>query len=558
MIGLSIHSDAIRAVRLKSSGGKFFLKSYNEVQLLENTVANGELVDTDAFLDSLEALKEDMDIGPDEDVYVGLPNGIFKIDSFYVKAEGLTVNSLLDKAYETGVDRSFLVRFLYMSGEYRVDSEVFARHGLTQEQIQKRVEQQMNAQAEGGEEPQQKFVMVRTVSYAAAMKSKIDAYCDAFEKAHLRVCTLEPEAVARIRYLIGDASQPFLSVDMEYDYASFIGFSERRGMFLLNASGIGFDNMFISRQDADGNEVDALNRTSVGKFLGFANLAIDFFNDNVLIGEKDIRQIIFFDGSVGALIDETESEFGSIEVLQADSMIPVDLSEKKLDQMISDDFYLYYLPIVLCGNKDVPFRVSDDVDRGIEANFLSEQAKDAALFGRIQQWLKKGSAGVAGAAFVYCLAIVGVNMANIVNAGFLQATPPEVVEKYEDAKKKGDELKENIARYNAIAKHREVFVPVMDSIMAARPNDVYIMNFTLSGKAGRTRKVVLECMTSNPDGPSKFLDGIVKVPGLGKARILSQQVKDGKTAVQIVVPLSGKESGEDSRREKRNKTDEKM
>lgn len=549
MIGISIYEDAIRAVRVKKTGNKLILRDRAESPLFEHTIINGDLVDEKGFATALEALKEDMEISPDEDIHIGLPSTLFKIESRYIKADVESAESFVDNL---GLSKDFHVQPFFVSGSYKVETEQFERYGLSKEEIERRIQKQFDTQ-NGEEEEADKtppYTMVKAVSFVAILQAHLDSYLTQFKDAGLRVCTIEPNALAYVSYLRTDAVQPFMFVDIDMDYTSFIIFSEKTGVFMLNGADLGIENL---ESQPNPDEEPLINRGTVEKFVGKVCLANDFFREDSLSKKEEVQQIVFLSNDFEYLIDETENVITTKEIAVAESMLPAILSNKGLEGMPPEELCMYYAPICLADNEDMDFNITENIARNIETNLLSEDDRELLIFKTMKTYMMRTSYALATAAAVYFATIIGTNVFNIIQAGYLQETPSEIVEKYEEAKTNGDVLKTNIAKYNAIAKARTPISPTIDKAISVKPPDIYLTSLSISGKNSNTRKLVMEGVTEKNDSVQKFIDGLVNIPGMEKSRILSQQVKNGKIAVQIVVPLTVGGGSTAERDEKRSK-----
>ncbi len=553
MIGIAIYSDSLRAVRLNKKRHAITFEQGVEIPLPDDVIVNGELVLKDELLAALKELRETLEITDDDDVFVGLPNGIFKIGNLCVRSNVDSNEYIREQIDKMGVGNEFISHFAFVSGNFRTNRENFERYNLTPEQIEERVRQQMENDFPN-DNSAAPFVMVKTVSYASAQKNKIDEYLNVLLASGLKVVTVEPNAVAHIRYLREEATQPFLFVDVEYDYVNLVTYSERDGMSMMNVYELGLKYFEVVRQTLDGEEQTVLAQTAIDKFTGRLNLAIDMFKENSLGKSSEIAQIIFLNNDMEYLIDAAE-DATSIDVLTAETVVPSILSNER-DVLDTPNYYLYYLPIILTQNEDTEASANDYSNRNIEANFLSQKAKEEAMFKQFRRIVLKGSHILVVVTGLIFLAVIGMNIINLFRAGYGQATPPEVIAKYNQAKEQGDILKDNIEKFNTIASKRSIYSKTIDSIVAVKPANVYLTGINIGGKSQRTRRIVVECMSTDTNAPQKFVEDIAKIAGLSKARILSQQMKDNKTAAQIVIPivsLSDRSEARASREEKRKK-----
>ncbi len=544
MIGLSIYEDAIRAVRVKKTGNKLILREHREVLLPEYVIINGDLVDENAFAAALADLRDAMEIFPEEDIHVGLPSALFKVESLCVRAEEFSYETFLEK---TNLDKSFDVRPFFVSGSYKVDTELFERYRLSQEEIDQRMQKQFDEQ-NGEEEAKPAYTMVKMISYAAILKKNLDTYLEAFKKCDLRVYTIEPNALAYINYLRYDGMQPFMIADVDMDYTSFIIFGEKTGAFMLNGVDLGIENLEVA--PSPGAE-PVINRGTVDKFIGKTCLAMDFFRDDSITKKEEVQQIILLSNALDYLADALEDALPETDIAISEEMIPAILSEKGINDIPIEELSMFYAPIILASNEDLTFNFNENIERNIETNFLSDAARELLTFQTMKSYATKFAYTAFAASGIYCLAILGTNAFEMVQAGFLQDPPTEILDKYEDAKGKGETLKTNIAKYNALANARTPVSPMIDGAIAAKPSDVYLTNLNVSGKTANTRKLVIECITEHAEAANKYVDNLIQIPGLEKSRILSQQVKNGKVAVQIVASLATQKDAKAERDEKR-------
>ena len=132
-----------------------------------------------------------------------------------------------------------------------------------------------------------------------------------------------------------------------------------------------------------------------------------------------------------------------------------------------------------------------------------------------------------------------MNIKNVYSNTDAEKVTPELKEKYDDAKNQEQTMKDNIVKYNTVASNKNVASPIIDSIISAKPDDVYLTNMHLDYK---NKRVILECITENKMSSDIFLQQIKNNPDLISAQILSLQTKNNKTAFQVNVPIGKNET----------------
>ena len=107
MIGISISSDSIRAVRLNRSKKQFTVKDCAIADLYDGDIVEGRIRNIDGFKESLRSIKDAMKIKDNEDVYVGIPNGNVRIGTISVKAETNSIQEVMNLVPIIGNKKNF-------------------------------------------------------------------------------------------------------------------------------------------------------------------------------------------------------------------------------------------------------------------------------------------------------------------------------------------------------------------------------------------------------------------------------------------------------------------
>ena len=181
----------------------------------------------------------------------------------------------------------------------------------------------------------------------------------------------------------------------------------------------------------------------------------------------------------------------------------------------------------------------DDINKNIEVNFVPKECVENATYNSLKSKTTFTLIGALALSLIYCASTIGLNIKNVYSNTDAEKVTPELQAKYDDAKSQEQTMKDNILKYNTVALNKNVASPIIDSIIMAKPDDIYLTNMHMDYKS---KRVILECITENRMSSDIFLQKIKANPELVSAQILSLQSKNNKTAFQINVPIGNNET----------------
>lgn len=530
MIGISISSDSIRAVRLNRSKKQFTVKDCAIADLYDGDIVEGRIRNIDGFKESLRSIKDAMKIKDNEDVYVGIPNGNVRIGTIAVKAETNSIQEVINLVPIIGNKKNFDFDIPFISENYKVQDKLKAE------------EQEFDDQ--GNMIPS--YHAMKNVSYCVVGHEIISEYANAVSDCGMSVVSVEPTALATIRYLRFDATQPFVVIDMEYDYTTMIAFSEQFGAFTLNLQDLGIKNLTLEQYDADGDEVigykpNTANIIKLCKRLGL--LEKYYFGEYLGKDENSqINQIIFLNNDYQDIIDKVleyfqrDLEDGTLDALSAQDMIPNGMAKKLPKNVPAEDLYLYFKAMVIACNGNTKAFEVDSYSRNVEVNMVPPECIEKTRFSRIKKDLLIGMAGIT----VLSVGYSGYNIANtfkdIYSNDDANKVTPDLQAKYEDAQKQSRVMKDNIAKFNTISKNKKTVSPLVDKVVASKPDDIALLSMNVNYKS---KRAIIECVTDNADSMNVFLQNMKQNKDFEAAQINTSQTKNNKTAFQISIPLEG-------------------
>lgn len=527
MIGISIYSDCVRAVRLSKTKKEYKLKQCYSQPLYDGDIVQGKIKNLDSFKSALKELKGKMKITDDEEVFIGIPNVVAKIDSIVVDNMVSDLSAIINEIHIIGNKNDYEISVPFISPAYKM------RFHDKNPQYNDKGEEKLASK------------LIKTVSYCAVPKNIIKEYSNAFLDENYNIVTIEPNSVAIVRYLREKIAQPALILDVEFNYSTFIIYSEKHGLFVMTSNNTGIDNLINYTEDENGEIVESTkNHQALIKFWNAAKLAEKYYKEiNIVVNnqklmnedEKEIKQIIFMNNDDSFITEELDDNtFATAEILSSQNMLPEFLSSKIDKKAFVPNLYDYYIPIVLAFNSKSLEVNLDDVNKNIEVNFVPKECIDNSLYKSIKSKTSKGLIGALVLAGLYSLSMVGLNIKDVYSNTDAEKVTPELKAKYDDAKKQEQTMKDNIVKYNTVAFNKNVASPIIDTLVLAKPADVYLTNIEMNAKKER---VILECITENKMSSDIFLQQIKMNPELVGAQILSLQTKNNKTAFQITIPI---------------------
>ena len=520
MIGLSFYSNSIRAVRLKKGKKSFELEQLGNVPLYEGDIVQGKIKNRESIIEALVELKNELKIGEDEEVFVGLPNAVAKIDSIAIEDSINDKASIIDNIPMIADKNSFDIDIPYVSGSYRIPLPV------TEE-----------TPVDSNGDFIEQYKLMKTVSYCAIPKKVVTDYASALTEAGYNTVVIEPKALATVRYIRDDATQPFVLMDIEYDYSSYVVFSEKNGLMLMNSSETGSNSLINTEYDEETGEV--INQTvyheNLVKICQRVKMAEEYYKQNKLFTEDTtINQIIFLDNEYDFVIQEMMDMYPDIDVLSAEDMLPAGISPKFNKKLDTSEISFYYITMVEAINR----RTKNLFEKNefIEVNHAPTDCLQNAQYKFFKKRASMALIGVTALSALYATSIIGNNLMQVYSKQDAGKVNSELKAKYEDAKKQDNTMKENIVKYNTIAANKSSIAPVVDTIDVSKPETVSLTSINFSVK-GKTKRVIVECIAESNSAPLEYLNALKRESGFESAEILNQQTKANKTAFQINIPI---------------------
>ena len=520
MIGLSFYSNSIRAVRLKKGKKVFTVEQVANVPLYEGDIVQGRIKNRDSVIEALNELKEELKLIEDEEVFVSIPNAVAKIDSIVVENNVTEKTDIIDRIPMLGDKKSFDIDITYVSGSYRIPLPV---------------DDSTPTDSDGNFVEQYK--LMKTISYCAVPKKVITDYSSILTEAGFTIIMIEPKALPIIRYIRDDATQPFALVDVEYDFSSYVIFSERNGIMLMNSPETGSNSLLNIEYNEETGEV--VNQTvyheNLLKICQRIKMAEEYYKANKM-SEDDttINQILFLDNEYDFIVQEMMEMYPDIDVLSAEGMLPTEVSGKFGKNVDTSELGFYYIAMVTAIN-----RLSNDIEAKnnfIEVNLAPADCIQTSQYLSMRKKIIITLMGLATLSGIYMAGVVGHNFMQINKNHDAGKVNQELKQKYDEAKKQEATMKENIVKYNTIANNKFAVAPIIDTIVVNKPQNVSLtaINFSIKGK---TKRVIVECLAEGSSAPLEFLNALKEQSGFESAEILNQQTKANKTAFQINVPI---------------------
>ena len=521
MIGLSFYSNSIRAVRLKKGKKGFVIEQVANAPLYEGDIVQGRIKNSDSVVEALNELKEELKLKDDEEVFVSIPNAVAKIDSIVVENDVTEKIDILDRIPLLGDKKSFDIDIAYVSGSYRIPLPV---------------DETTPTDNDGNFIEQYK--LMKTVSYCAVPKKVITDYSSILTENGFTVIMIEPKALPIVRYIRDDATQPFALVDIEYDFSSYVIFSERNGLMLMNSPETGSNSLINIEYNEETGEV--VNQTvyheNLLKICQRVKMAEEYYKENKM-SESDttINQILFLDNEYDFVIQEMMDIYPNIDVLSAEGMLPTEVSEKFGKNVDTSELNFYYIAMVTGIN-----RLTDSIEEKnnfIEANLAPVDCVQNAQYLTLRKKILIALMSLATLSGLYMAGVVGNNFMKINAKQDAGKVNQELKQKYDDTKKQEATMKENIVKYNTIANNKFAVAPIIDTIVVNKPQNVSLTAINY-GMKGKTKRVIIECLAEGSSAPLEFLNALKGQPGFDSAEILNQQTRANKTAFQINVPIN--------------------
>ena len=539
MIGISIYADSVRAVRIQKQGKTLNLKDTHIEPLYENTIVQGKIVDVDSFSEVIIKVKEALMITDTEEVYLSIPNGDIDLSKKIIQGDVRDLSRVAEQIPKKINNKVNETHFLRVSGSYKVSLADKFEDAFEAEA--RRMEQKLE-----GKEEVVSFVTQKTVSYVSILQEEIDKYLKIFNSCRMNVVSIEPMAVTALRYLKNEVNEPFMIIDIGFDYTSLIMYSEKNGAMLFNVPNVGTAT-FEEYENEDSIE-PIINNHKVMELSQKILFAKNLYKSRAIDENgSDIETIVFLNNDCDYVVEKIEADNLDAEVLSAQEVLPIGVSTKKYKGNYNE-IYLYHIAIeaVKTGNSKI-----SDVNPTLgplELNILPQKAKENVVYNKVKDYVTKGSKVLCGVALIAFVGTAVVNFSSLYRIKDNGQVSPELKAQYEDTKKQNDKMKTNIEKLNTIAKNKHELSGIVDEIITAKNENVYITSMNLSYLG---RKIIVECMTSDTTAPDMYLQSLKAFNNFKDAQILSRQSKDGKTAFQIAVSLKKADVDKDTKKKKK-------
>ena len=508
MIGISIHSNSIRAVRI-TKGKKSSVKQYYVAPLYDGDIVQGKIKNKEGFVEALEEIRQAMRINSDEEVFVGFPDATVKIGSFSIPSILHGKEDIINAVPIMGNRNSFQIEILFVSGDYKIYTNP---------------------------ENEEEFQMMKTISYCAVPQKIIEEYAEIISSCKLNLVTLEPNALALFRYLQNKVDEPFIILETEYDYTSYLVFSDKNGALKLTSSDLGIKNLLTYEFSEEGEITDStINFNALTRFSNRVKLVEEYYKKNALLpDDANIQNIVFLNTEQDFLIDKIQEDYASmINICSSEDIFPDGISSKG---QVPEDYYNYFIAMVIAMNDKADVFSSNKINPLVEANFAPTYCIEDSSYKNMKRKVSMALTSLVAISTIYLFGNVAVNLQEIYSKADAEKVTPELHQKYEEAQKQEKVMKDNIMKYNTVAAHKDNVAPYIDKIVQSKPESVYIAKLDLNLK-DKSKRLVLECSTNNTDSSMEFLQNLKNDNDFKEAQITSTQSKDNIIAFQINVPM---------------------
>lgn len=508
MIGISIHADSIRAVRI-TKGKKCNVKQYYAAPLYDGDIIQGKIRNKEGFIEALEDIRQSMRIGSDEEVFIGIPDATAKIGSFSIPSSIQAKEDIINSVPIIGNRNSFQIEILFVSGDYKIYTNP---------------------------ENEEEFQMMKTISYCAVPQKIIGEYAEVISSTGFNIVTLEPNGLALFRYLQNKVDEPFIILETEYDYTSYLMFSDKNGALKLTSSDLGIKNLLSYEVSEDGEITDStINFNALTRFSNRIKLVEEYYKKNALSPEDaDISSIVFLNTEKDFLVDKIQEDYTStINVCSSESIFPDNVSSKG---QMPEDYYNYFIAMVIAMNDGLDVFASKRINPLVEANFAPSYCVEDSSYKNMKKKVSMVLTSLVAISAIYLLGNVGINLQEIYSKADAEKVTPELQSKYEEAQKQEKVMKDNIMKYNTVAAHKNNVAPYVDKVVQSKPENVYISKMDINLK-DKSKRLVLECSTNSTDASMEFLQNLKKDDSFKDAQITNTQSKENLIAFQINVPM---------------------
>lgn len=507
MIGISISPEAIRGVRLKKKKNKYIVTKTSEAALFPGDIVQGRIKNKESILEALQDLKTDLKMTVKDDVYVGLPNEMAKIDSFIADTDVTSVSEAVEMVSLLGNKKNYTIDVPYVSGNFYIEN--------------------------GSSEEYKR--LVKTISYCAVNTDVLNEYSEIFKLAELPVALMEPIALAEVEYLRYDATEPFAIVDINSDGVTFIVFSQLYGISEYKMTDVNSHILISDVYDETGEFVSSnINNTALNKIVArIDSISSQYKNKSNMQDGAGIRQVIIINADYEFVANEFADTRPDIESYVSSEMIPRGIDDTFAKDVDTEYLDLFF-PAMVVAMASPTSRM--DKKNNVALNYTPQEFIDSRRYYKTSNVVLTGLIGLTALSSIYMAGTIGLNIKAIYSKPDSSKLTPELEKKYDETKKEDQKMHDNIAKYNTIAENKSRFAKTMDAIVLAKPGNVMLTSVNISAKKGAKRAIV-ECVSDSNTAHNDFIDAIRQNPDMAGAEVLNQQTKMGKTAVQISVPL---------------------
>lgn len=507
MIGICVYPEAIRGVRLEKKKNKYTVKQTSEVVLFAGDIVQGRIKNRESIIEALNDLREDLHITTKDDVYIGLPNELAKINSITIDDDVRSLNEAIDLVPVLGNKKNFSIDIPYVSENYYLESP--------EDNTIKR--------------------LVKNMSYCVVNTDNLNEYVSVFKETNYPINLIEPMALAEVEYVRYDATEPFAIIDVSNDGVNFIVFSKQYGISVYKMTDVNSKTLVKDVYDENGELLSSnINNIALDKIVERVDIiSSQFCKKNALQEGDGVRQVIVINADYDFIADAFAEQRPEIESLVASDMLPLNIAESMGKDVDTEYLDLYYTAMMLAMTKSSKNIAQKSV---AAVNFAPKDCIDERRYYKASSVALTALIGATALSSVYMAGTIGMNVKEIYSKPDSNKVTPELEAKYEEAKKEDQKMRDNIAKYNTIAANKSHFAKIMDTIVISKPSSVVLTSVNISAKQGGKRAIV-ECLSSDSSAPNAFVESLRQNPDMAGAEIINQQTKAGQTAIQISVPL---------------------
>ena len=508
MIGISIYADSIRAIKgnIKSQELKIAKSSF--YALKKGDIVQGKIKNSENIKNVILAIKEDLKIEKNDEVYLTLPDGISVLCSYPTK----------EAVYEKS---DFLDKYPQMKKNNRLDV-------LTVENDY--FENKLNER-------------LKPIPCVYVSNLDIEKYIEIFNDCEITLANIETNAVTSMRRIEKETTDNFLFVDIEYDYSTIVLKTKKYGSFMYVVSDIGNRELIKEEYDQQGVLVNYTpSKNHINNLIKKIGLVIEYLKNQVNV-DFDINsfdKIIFPNKDYNCVIEEFVEYFSGKQIITIEKLTPIGVNEKTLNKvdlinfgLLENEINLFYNPMEALLGTQISKMGKTNLS---SINLLSEEEKNIFNIEKTKKKISNILLGVCAIVGVYGFITITYNGLHLyLTSPDASKVDDNLKQEYEKAKKDKKEIESNIIKYNTVAELKKESSPLLDHIVAVKPIDTKISVLEINQGA---KKITIEGFTTNPNDMNNFLAKVKEHYLLDKAQITTSESKNSVMAFQIVAPIN--------------------